>query len=391
MAECEPILLEIEIDYQNIGGKFSVFTNEFLNREKRSHLIVFTEPNAAILSNTISFDEHLLLKSERVAVLYNKEIFDLIASEIDTEVIYSIFKVKDKNYEICLISLYFNNNVVKHQIERWNKIIAYINKLQKENRLLVLVGDPNEKCFYDKISKQPVKAGVAHKQVFAQIKRIFESLALHQVFPQNKGFLDICGTNAIKYNCYEVPNVIVTPEKVHSSYRLRIASNETRKYSNILIAQVPYIEQFGFEEFSFKIVEIVSHFEKSAVATFISKKSKINAHIFLNSIPTKSIEGKKIIVADNVKNVIKQKLFKAVALTIANKVITVDEQYEIGDFLQLDEFDDDIECAEAPILPPRKLNDLEMVTGKLSIENNALKFNDVHIKINKQIVKCQIE
>lgn len=71
----------LEIDYQNIGGKFSVFTKRFLEDDQKSYIIVFTEPNNFVLaSEKLCFGTHRIIKNERVAILYHPEELELVHS-----------------------------------------------------------------------------------------------------------------------------------------------------------------------------------------------------------------------------------------------------------------------------------------------------------------------
>lgn len=99
----------------------------------------------------------------------------------------SVFNFKKKQYEICLIGFYFCQSRKATNVDRWNRVIDWLSKNNKENRLIVLIGDANQNTLYDENSKQPTASATqsSSRIILNGIKSIFEVLNLKQILQPN--------------------------------------------------------------------------------------------------------------------------------------------------------------------------------------------------------------
>lgn len=293
-----------------------------------------------------------------------------------------------------MIGFYFCQSRKATNVDRWNRVIDWLNKNNKENRLIVLIGDANQNTLYDENSKQPTASATqsSSRIILNGIKSIFEVLNLKQILQPNakKNYLDTCGTNSESCESFKITNVLSNNiEENHDCHRIRIFDG--KQLSNFRDTQIPLIEteekavEFNFEDFSFVVVCCTSHYKENVTVHF-KRGKKRSKHVILPMKISQQLEGKNIIIAANVKTKDKNgRLLHGIVLTCDNHVVILDKKYEIEDELKLC-YDDT--CEDRCELPTRSREDMQQILHKFSIKDNKLNFGDTPISINKLEVIC---
>lgn len=256
----------LAIEYQNIGGKFSVFTNNFINSENQSQIIVFSEPNNFILINDTIFNTHKLIKSERVAFSYNKAQLKLISLEKEKNILVGVFEFKPEKFQICLIAFYFESDGIEVQKKNWKQIDYYLNKHKNPNRIFAVIGDTNQNILFDKNTKKCIGTKEV-TTVSLQIKNIFESHNFTQAFAPNakKKWLDICATNAKSYVCEKIEHVTKVKEKCHDCHRIQFLNSEVYEFEELPIE--PQITR-DFDDYVISVVRVIAHSDHTCSDNF---------------------------------------------------------------------------------------------------------------------------